>query len=548
MLKISDAKEQAQREMPHHIHALLSNANRIPSSEIGPLSHFIQQTEHEAEHLRRTIEQLSERVLVLEHHATLCTPLLSPIRRLPPEILGEILTLAAEQNVFSIPTRSRWDSSRVSSVCSLWRTVALEEPEVWRNVTVEFDVDRKYHPALLKALETHLERSQGYSTLNCELRIDQELRTYFGPALIHSGAILKTIFSPHGYRIGDLHVVIHNNYMWGLLERIVNIFLACLPNFTTQEDISRITSLRLSEMTPSSDYPEDHRDVEWEGFPSSAFPCSRITSLHLNPASYTAVITAFRFFPNVVTVDIALAAPWENDDDLQSSKPVPPLRLSQLESLAVRNISLGERDCFARASRIFQSIDAPKLNDLSIRRNDQMHGSREKRPTSSLTNHLAESVVSFFDRSKPPLHAFHCSGVAFDGSDVQRLLQATPSGLAELTIEDNTFLKNYRSLGKGVLSLLHWNEGTTELSSSRLLPRLRTLTLSPRDDTDWAVLVAMVRSRAVEKSVATTPVALRQCRLKVKVRAKAKQKDVLKIRKEVPKLDIDLVPSLDSYY
>ncbi|KAK1228255.1 hypothetical protein PQX77_008706 [Marasmius sp. AFHP31] len=534
--------------MPHHIHALLSNANCIPSSEIGPLSHFIQQTEHEAEHLRRTIELLSERVLVLEHQAVLCSPLLSPIRRLPVEILGKILTLAAEQNVFSTPARSRWDSSRLSSVCSLWRTIALEEPEVWRKLTVELNVDRRYHPALLRALEKHMSRSRGVSTLDCEFRVIRQIATYTGPALVHSPPILRTVFESHSSRVRQLSIAITDNYTWGVLGIITDVFLEYLPNYRVSENGANITSLRLSDVDSNPEYPEERCEVEWDHFPSSSFPCSRITTLELSPADLSATITAFAFFPNVVAVDIALAAPRTNDDDLQCPKLVPPIKLSQLNSVVIRNISLGESDYFNRASRVFGSITSPTLTDLTVCRNDLMDGSKEKRPPSSLTSQLTESLISFFNRSNPPLQAFHCRGVAFDGSDMQRLLQAIPSSLAELTIEDNAILKNYRSLGKGVLSLLHWNEGTTERSSSRLFPRLRTLTLSPRDDTDWAVLVAMVRSRAVGKSAATTPVALRQCRLKVKVRAKAKQKDVLKIRKEVPKLDIDLVPSLGSYY
>ncbi|TFK52183.1 hypothetical protein OE88DRAFT_1807139 [Heliocybe sulcata] len=93
-----------------------------------------------------------------------CTSLLSPIWKLPPELLGRIFW-------FTLPTADyvymRKDSSPllISQVCQFWREVALSTPELWSSISLGADdsqtLDGNWpHPY---AVRTWLGRSGKYS-------------------------------------------------------------------------------------------------------------------------------------------------------------------------------------------------------------------------------------------------------------------------------------------------------------------------------------------------------------------------------------------------
>ncbi|KAJ7631359.1 hypothetical protein DFH06DRAFT_702903 [Mycena polygramma] len=89
---------------------------------------------------------------------------LSPLRRLPTEILCAIFTLALPPFAYSSNVMNVQEGPWVlSAVCSRWRTIALSQPCFWTYIFLDFTDDPPQSSslaALLPTLEAQLERSQ----------------------------------------------------------------------------------------------------------------------------------------------------------------------------------------------------------------------------------------------------------------------------------------------------------------------------------------------------------------------------------------------------
>ncbi|KAK7041621.1 hypothetical protein VNI00_009216 [Paramarasmius palmivorus] len=96
--------------------------------------------------------------------------LISPIRRIPPEILTSILFLSLQrrygENVFWVETRSC--TLQFGQVCAYWRRIVSSTPQLWAVMTVSANKD---HPNVKHIFNHHLERANDaafYLSLNIE--------------------------------------------------------------------------------------------------------------------------------------------------------------------------------------------------------------------------------------------------------------------------------------------------------------------------------------------------------------------------------------------
>lgn len=78
---------------------------------------------------RRTIDSLTSERAALQREITLALAYISPIRRLPHELLREVFLIDFENN-----PRCAWD---LSSVCALWRRITLSMPKLWSKIRLE---------------------------------------------------------------------------------------------------------------------------------------------------------------------------------------------------------------------------------------------------------------------------------------------------------------------------------------------------------------------------------------------------------------------------
>ncbi|KAJ7023844.1 hypothetical protein C8F04DRAFT_1133442 [Mycena alexandri] len=113
--------------------------------------------------LRNRLRQLEEhRAVLLNYRARTRAPL-SPLRRMPPEVLGEIFSWTMSP-VLDRLRRGRIDTSRspwlLTQICSAWRRVAVSTPSLWSQVTIDYPESANNSSRYsLSLVEAQLERS-----------------------------------------------------------------------------------------------------------------------------------------------------------------------------------------------------------------------------------------------------------------------------------------------------------------------------------------------------------------------------------------------------
>jgi hypothetical protein len=85
------------------------------------------------------------------HKATL-----SPIRRMPPELLSLIFACASQPTLHDRRDPAPWTASQVSR---RWRAIALSQPSLWTSIDLDFGWIKDGQTRTIYRLEAHLKRS-----------------------------------------------------------------------------------------------------------------------------------------------------------------------------------------------------------------------------------------------------------------------------------------------------------------------------------------------------------------------------------------------------
>ncbi|THV06935.1 hypothetical protein K435DRAFT_848613 [Dendrothele bispora CBS 962.96] len=108
----------------------------LSASQLSDIKEMIRCAEDDLEAYRAEILSLESKVKLLsiksdllEKHTEKVRSLLSPVRRLPNEVLGDIFSYCCESN-FRVSS-SRAHRNTFLSVCSRWREVGLTTPQIW---------------------------------------------------------------------------------------------------------------------------------------------------------------------------------------------------------------------------------------------------------------------------------------------------------------------------------------------------------------------------------------------------------------------------------
>ncbi|KAF7342602.1 F-box domain-containing protein [Mycena sanguinolenta] len=109
----------------------------------------------EISQLKTSLRQLEEERTALSIYHDENSRIFSPLRRMPPELLGEIFswTLPSTRDIFDTED-CPWILTRV---CSSWRAVALSIPSLWSLIVIDFPAQRRYS---LKMISTQIERAR----------------------------------------------------------------------------------------------------------------------------------------------------------------------------------------------------------------------------------------------------------------------------------------------------------------------------------------------------------------------------------------------------
>ncbi|KAF7343736.1 F-box domain-containing protein [Mycena sanguinolenta] len=327
------------------------------------------------DHLRDLEE---EHAALAEYHAKNST-ILSPMRRIPSEILGEIfswsLLLSSAPDVKASP----WVLTHVSR---RWRAVAVTKFSLWSYIFLDFSCRRTYS---LDMVRTQIQRA---STLNI---------SFYGSRDSDSHP-----------QINMLQLLLERSSIWEELR--LQLIPALIPLITASR--GRLPLLRRAW-------------VQWNG-PESQVAVESVDFFRIAPSlTDITVISEHRFVPTVLPIHHRLTrydldAPWAThyellkslpnlrevritrDFDLPLAWPEPgePIRLLQLRRLYVSRI-----ECLAY-------LTAPALESLVI----HSHGGDETR------SHLHPFVM----RSSCRLRRLCMSGLP-DPQDVGDILQQQPS-------------------------------------------------------------------------------------------------------------------------
>ncbi|KAJ7706735.1 hypothetical protein B0H17DRAFT_1001168 [Mycena rosella] len=110
--------------------------------------------------LRERVQQLEDEHILLSRYHAQNQAIISPLRRMPPEVLGDIFswTLPSVRDALE---RLRFDMSHspwvLAQVCSRWRAVALSTPSLWSLVVIDYR-GKRANP--LSMVKKQIERAQ----------------------------------------------------------------------------------------------------------------------------------------------------------------------------------------------------------------------------------------------------------------------------------------------------------------------------------------------------------------------------------------------------
>ncbi|KAJ7669952.1 hypothetical protein DFH06DRAFT_159388 [Mycena polygramma] len=210
-----DRDATSRLSFPFFPHLLRTNDPPV-DAEVTALAEFTRNGRRRIDSLDNRIQDMKatlDRLTCERHHLARrvqqCTAVLSPIRRVPPEIVGEIFswTLPLGRRVAGHPPGSApWYLGRISGI---WREIALGLPSLWSSITV-FHTDgspcEDFSP--LPMVQAQLMRSaNAHLHVDFEWMVDEEHASSFMEALL-----------PHSNRWRSFRICGDSNALLGLMQ------------------------------------------------------------------------------------------------------------------------------------------------------------------------------------------------------------------------------------------------------------------------------------------------------------------------------------------
>ncbi|KAF5363172.1 hypothetical protein D9758_008399 [Tetrapyrgos nigripes] len=478
----------------------LRSPSPLSSSDVHLFSQKILEAEgdvkaYEAEvaRLMSKITTLTSKAGMLRKNIGVARSLLSPIRRLPSEILCIVFGLATIRPRFSL-TRA-YKNPPFLSVCSRWRNVVLSHPSIWSSFIVEYpkSMDDVYYPAKnIRALELHLSRSKA-SPLTITFRFVEKPSSGNLSASpdMTSANELEDLLIAHSSRWKDL--TFHGSLVspeLRLCKRIQNVEI--LPSLT---HLSNLYGLPISV---------------WSALVAK---CPELFSLEISPSADACMQQSFNI-RNLVTLVLkdqnlnGTLRIVERCPKLLSLKCIfghaPLLHPENVRSLACRTLPLVEDlvleligDPANHLPPLFISgLSIPSLKSVTIQKAPRAQRSGEP---------PVDALSQFFSRSRCILTALSLRSMIISDTDTISLLRPLIH-LTHLTVHEicnppaETVQTHPPLITTRFLDRLHTYKSSHSaddlIVSTVLVPRLQHLELkAPRSSFDDSAFVEMVMSR-----------------------------------------------------
>ncbi|KAE9408776.1 hypothetical protein BT96DRAFT_913889 [Gymnopus androsaceus JB14] len=189
----------------------------LEPSDIFLLRNRIFEAESQLESLESQISELTRQRDAKLVDIAACRNVLSPIRRVPLEILAEIFDLSCRPKVYYAGHNIIRSTSVLSRVCVAWRNAAHATPRLWSNLCISASNHPKVFNGQFGWLKEWVDRCQGRSLdLYLDLRADKSPELFFHSILrfSHKIRLLNISGPPSSY----LPLIDHSSFP--LLEEV----------------------------------------------------------------------------------------------------------------------------------------------------------------------------------------------------------------------------------------------------------------------------------------------------------------------------------------
>ncbi|KAK7462283.1 hypothetical protein VKT23_007883 [Stygiomarasmius scandens] len=452
-------------------------------AEVGEIPKRLEELEEDITRQENQIFQLETRLYSLKiqnkrakQSASRCRSLLSPIRRLPNEILTRILYSESGQIQFftgsgcKIPVSfSDIKENRIFDLMAVsihWRSIILSTPIFWSDLSVCFSSNLKKDSHSL---------SPGKALATLEKLLD---RSAAAPLTL----VLTGLFDDLQYARGFLNALARHSDRWKAFSWLVYTPLRSDSDETVDCDIdihglSQLKSLGLIYRYPTFLTKTLLRSTNLYKVTLGNFydaflelPRLQITTLCLTGAYDPPPYRAFGHFPNVENLSIRVS------ETTRISHPnIPIVMFEKLHTLSVSN-SLSANSNVLVA--LLNSLTAPVLTTLSLSAIDLTLNRPSLAPS---------TITAFLQRSNCMLLHLTLENLYLEEDELVSLLHSTPS-LVTLHITEPTLLRDleydrskFHVVSDKLLHKLSGLECASETSSyppSILLPNLERLYLT----------------------------------------------------------------------
>ncbi|KAI3615998.1 hypothetical protein WG66_010312 [Moniliophthora roreri] len=369
-------------------------ANYLPNeSEVYLFKEWVEDTKrdfarYDAEigRLRSILKKLEGERAYLQRYADEYRTLLSPIRRLPPEVLTNIATLYCQDQPSVLKKTGVTPPLTIAQTCAVWRALAFNTPSLWSSFHVELG---PMSLGSLQLLSTYLKLSGDHPlsvTLVC------------GRGSNWDDVFLQTLLE-HTRRWK--HLILHHADL--------------IQNLPSPPDLPILESLELSsQLLRASPIFKSMPwlrtlildDVEFEDLEEGYFPFTQLTSVTLRRLQMGSALRVLNRCPSLREAVISCRRNFSWSPTVEYN---PPIDLRRLTSLTVINELISD---------FFQNITTPALSSLTIATPAPPHNNMDAWPQ--------EVFVAFLRRSLCPLKRLSLLRVELSDTDLLAILDFTP--------------------------------------------------------------------------------------------------------------------------
>ncbi|KAF7973012.1 hypothetical protein HWV62_16396 [Athelia sp. TMB] len=401
-------------------------------------------------HLKAAQERLQLKRSILQQYSAEHAALLSPIGRVPPEILTLIFLNLLPKDWTTDSADARRNRMLPSQICQHWRALALATPGLWANISVKVDgtnINRK-----LKCAKSWLARS-GTHPLTVLLSCPE-------PEYQAQWQSVLTLLLPSSKRW--VRASIYSHMPTGLAN-----LKHKLPMLESLEvGFGAWPAHPLFESAPKLRQVITDANTLLRG---ARLPWAQLTTVELCFSSAQQCLAIMKKLPNVVSFTVLLCNSPNPDAE---SKPYenPPIRLVNLKHLGVT----GEGE--DSIPGFYESLELPALSSYTYH---EMGAQPMRWKMSSFSSLITRSSCTVTD-----INMMLASAVGLD--DLVLFLQHTPC-LKSL------HLRSYRARGTTSNSVLQ--ALSIRSAATRIVPQLQHLFLRYDQDFDFQLFADTVESR-----------------------------------------------------